>query len=285
MITHRWDLAFISNSIDDLFNGKEFCVRHVINPYKDRWFADPFILSFDNDVIELLVEEYNNDSPLGRISRIVINRNRYEIQDLKVVLQFETHLSFPAIMRKDGKIYIYPENSCAGGLWLYEYNQKTDECKKIKKLSNQPLTDAIITDLFGKKQLFSTKEPNPNKNVLDIYDWDDEKDYFEFRESFMFEENLARNAGAFFEHKGRKYRPAQECNVMYGHSVSLQEVDITDNGYLFKEVRRLMPPKGACGIHTFNSYNGLTVIDMKVFLYPRIAMPLFKLRNLFKNAR
>lgn len=285
MIVHRWDLAFISNSIDDLFNGKELCVCHVINPYRDRWFADPFILSFDNDVIELLVEEYNNDSPLGRISRIVINRNRYEIQDLKVVLQFETHLSFPAIMRKDGKIYIYPENSCAGGLWLYEYNPETDECKKIKKLSNQPLTDAIITDFFGKELIFSTKEPNPNKNVLDIYDWDDEKNYFEPRESITFEENLARNAGDFFEYKGRIYRPAQECNVMYGHSVSLQEVDMTDNGYLFKEVRRLMPPKGACGIHTFNSYNGLTVIDMKVFQYPWIAMPLFKLRNLFKNAR
>ncbi len=279
LILHRWDLAFIGTTIDGILQGDQLSIKCVKNPYKDRWFADPFILSYSEYEIVLLVEDYWDSDKLGRISKLIIDRKSFRVKDVKVVLELDSHLSFPAIIRSEGKIFIYPENSCAGGLWLYEYNPQTDECKKNQELSDQPLTDAIITNLFGKKQIISTKEPNPNKNVLDVYDWDDEKESFEHSESITFEENIARNAGDFFEYDGTIYRPAQECNQMYGHAVSLQKVEKTDNGYSFTEVRRIMPPKGAFGIHTFNTYNGLTVIDIKVFRHPWIAKPLFALRN------
>lgn len=279
IILHRWDLAFVTNPMDEILDGKELSIRRVNSHYKGRWFADPFILSYDDNEIVLLAEDYWDSDQLGRISKVVIDRKTTGIRDVEVILQLETHLSFPAIIRSEGKIFIYPENSCAGGLWLYEYNPQTDECKKNQELSDQPLTDAIITNLFGEKQIFSTKEPNPNKNVLEVYDWDEGKKAFEHSESITFQENIARNAGDFFEYKGTVYRPAQECNQMYGHAVSLQKVEKTENGYSFTEVRRIMPPKGAFGIHTFNTYNGLTVIDMKVFRHPWIAKPLFALKN------
>lgn len=280
IIIHRWNLAFIVESMDAILAGKVIELKNVNYAFLGRWFADPFILSFDDNEIVLLVEDYWDSDRLGRISKLVVDRHRNEIKDVKVILQLETHLSFPAIIREGDKVFIYPENSRSSGLWLYEYNPQTDECTKINRLSNQPLTDAIVTNLFGKKQIFSTKEPNPNKNVLDVYDWDDEKESFEHSESITFEENIARNAGDFFEYDGTIYRPAQECNHMYGHAVSLQKVEKKENGYSFTEVRRIMPPKGAFGIHTFNTYNGLTVIDMKVFRHPWIAKPLFALRNL-----
>lgn len=279
LVLHRWDLGFALSSMDDIIEGKELQIERVKCNYINRWFADPFILSFDENEIVLLVEDYWDSDRLGRISKLVVDRHRYEIKEENVILQLDVHLSFPAIIRNDGKVYIYPENSRARGLWLYEYNPQTDECTKINRLSDQPLTDAIVTNLFGKKQIFSTKEPNPNKNVLDIYDWDEGKKSFEQSESITFEENIARNAGDFFEYDGTIYRPAQECNQMYGHAVSIQKVEKTGNKYQFTEVRRIMPPKGAFGIHTFNTYNGLTVIDMKVFRHPWIAKPLFALRN------
>lgn len=279
LILHRWDLGFVLSSMDEVLGREKLHVERVKNRYKSRWFADPFILSYDDNEIVLLVEDYWDSDSLGRISKLVIDRHTYEIKDVKVILQLDSHLSFPAIIRVEGKNYIYPENSKAGGLWLYEYNPQTDECKKVKQLSEQPLTDAVITNLFGKKQIFSTKEPNPNKNILDIYDWNDERKTFEHSGNAIFNENIARNAGDFFEYKGTIYRSAQECNGMYGHAVSIQKVEKSGNNYKFTEVRRIMPPKGAFGIHTFNTFNGLTVIDMKVFRHPRIAKPLFTLRN------
>ena len=272
LILHRWDLGFVMSSMDEVLGGEKLQVKRVNSHYRNRWFADPFILLYDEDEIVLLVEDYWDSDCLGRISKLVIDRHKYEIKEVKVILQLDSHLSFPAIMRVEGKIYIYPENSRAGGLWLYE-------CKKIKLLSDLPLTDAVITNLFGKKQIFSTKEPNPNKSILDIYDWNDKRKSFEYCESVTFHENIARNAGVFFEYKGTIYRPAQECNGMYGHAVSIQKVEKSGNNYQFTEVRRIMPPKGAFGIHTFNTYNGLTVIDMKVFRHPWVAKPLFTIRN------
>ena len=279
LILHRWDLGFVLSPMDEVLGGEKLQVERVISHYRNRWFADPFILLYDEDEIVLLVEDYWDSDCLGRISKLVIDRHKYEIKDVKVILQLDSHLSFPAIMRVEGKIYIYPENSREGGLWLYEYNPKTDECKKIEQLSCQPLTDAVITNLFGKRQIFSTKEPNPNKNILDIYDWNEERKTFEHSGNAIFNENIARNAGDFFEYKGTIYRSAQECNGMYGHAVSIQKVEKSGNNYQFTEVRRIMSPKGAFGIHTFNTYNGLTVIDMKVFRHPWIAKPLFALRN------
>ena len=279
LILHRWDLGFVLSSMDEVIGGGNLQVERVKCHYRNRWFADPFILSYDENEIVLLVEDYWDSDCIGRISKLVIDRHKYEIKGVKVILQLDSHLSFPAIMRVEGKIYIYPENSREGGLWLYEYNPQKDECKKIKQLSELPLTDAVITNLFGKKQIISTKEPNPNKNILDIYDWNDERNSFEHSESVTFHENVARNAGDFFEYKGTIYRPAQECNGMYGHAVSIQKVEKSGNNYKFTEVRRIMPPKGAFGIHTFNTFNGLPVIDMKVFRHPRIAKPLFTLRN------
>lgn len=285
IIVHRWDMGIVNNSVDDVVNGKELSIQYLKNPYNYRWFADPFILSFDEDEIILLVEDYWDSDCFGRISKLVIDRHTYEIKGIKVILQLDTHLSFPAILRKEGKVYIYPENSRAGGLWLYEYDPQTDMCIKIEQLSDQPLTDAIVTSKFGKKQVLSTKEPNPNNNVLDIYDWNAEKKSFEYSESIAFEDNIARNAGDFFEYDGIVYRPAQECNYMYGHAVSLQKVEKTQNGFLFTEVQRIKPPKGAFGIHTFNTYNGLIVIDVKKFRHPWIAKPLFAIRNSFRYFR
>lgn len=277
-VQHRWDIAFVSNNLFLIRDG-QLSIKNVYNPYRNRWFADPFILSYDNNTIMLLVEDYWDLDQLGRISKLTIDRQSYVIKDVKVILQLDTHLSFPAIFRKEGKVYIYPENSRAGGLWLYEYNPETDDCKRVKTICDLPLTDAIITDIFGSKQIFSTREPNPNKNILDVYDWNEDKESFEHSQSIEFEENIARNAGDFFKYEGTVYRPAQECNGMYGHAVSLQKVEKTGTGYTFTEIRRLVPPKGAFGLHTFNTYNGLTVIDLKVFRHPWIAKPLFALRN------
>lgn len=279
IVIHRWDLGIVTCSMDDVLCGNMVSVKYVKNHFKDRWFADPFVLSFDKEKIELLVEDYNDSDLLGKISKLVIDRKTCSIIEIKTILKLNSHLSFPAIIRKGGKVFIYPENSQANGLWLYEYNPETNECKEVTQLSAYPLTDAILSNRFGKIQIISTKEPNPNKNVLDLYDWNEDTKSFMYSNSVTFEENVARNAGDFFEYKGIVYRPAQECNEMYGHAVSIQKVEQKEDGFLFTEVRRIMPPKGAFGVHTFNTHEGLMVIDMKVFRHPWIARPLFFLRN------
>jgi hypothetical protein len=277
----RWNIGFIENSLDSVMRGDTIKVNWVRHNLKNCWFADPFILDVTDTEIIVLVEEWYKPIHKGRISKLIIDRNTYLLKDKCVVLELDTHLSFPVIERHDDQIFIYPENGAAGGLWLYKYDPILNSIKRISLLCDVAVEDAVATNLFGGKKLFATKQPNPNGNVLEIYDWDSSMHKYIRSETCVFTENIARMAGDFFEYHGKIYRPAQECNVQYGHAVTIQEVNRKDGKWLFHEIRRMysVNPKLTIGMHTFNMYKGLIVTDALGFdnMWLRKILKTFKL--------
>lgn len=258
-----WDIGFIQNSLDEILQGNEIEVRWMKHKLKDSWFADPFIMDIDDKEIHVLAEEFYKPINRGRIARLIIDRNTLELKHKDVVLEQPTHLSFPAIIRQDGKIYIYPENGESNELNIYEYNPSTNECNKINTImSGEAYEDSVITEIDGKEYLFCTKQPNPNGNVLNVY-CKDNSEKFTHYEDYTFKENVARMAGDFFEYNGKIFRPTQECNIQYGHAVTLQEVTLENGKFSFNEVKRLFSvhPKLTVGMHTFNMYKGMIVTD------------------------
>lgn len=257
-----WDIGFIQNSLDGIIQGEQLQVKWVKNPYKDSWFADPFILDVTNDEIHVLVEEFCEPLQRGRIARLILDRGTYMLKKKDVVLEQPTHLSFPAIIRKDGKVFIYPENGESKELNLYQYIPESNECIKVETILSEAVADAVITEIDDKKYLFCTKQPNPNGNVLNVYQ-KDSSGLFQPREEYTFEEHVARMAGDFFTYNGKLYRPTQECNIQYGHAVTLQEVTEENGKFHFQEVRRMysVHPRLTVGMHTFNMYKGLIVTD------------------------
>ena len=288
MVRPRWQIGILRTPVEKVVGGEDLCISWMANPFHDRWFADPFILSVNQDELTLLVEDYLIAEQKGRISRIVVDRKRRAIVSCKPILE-GGHYSFPAILRKDGRVYIYPEQSQQGRLDLFEYCPETATCRFVETLSEEPLTDAIIY----KGDIYSTQMPEPNGKTLisssvlrtfkcpsDVQDaalqrsivFDDSKQLrcvhdfkalnFELEtldppKTFVFGECIARNAGDFFDVDGVTYRPAQECNRWYGNALSIQKYE---NG-VFTEIRRIP------GIHTLNSYEGVTVVDRKIFPY------------------
>ena len=167
---NKWNIGFIEDSLDTILDpDRPVTIHWMKHNEKKSWFADPFILGIDDAHIYVRVEEFYYPIERGRISKLTINRNTYQLEKIDVILELPTHLSFPAIIRKDGKTYIYPENSESGKLALYEFDTASNKCIPSKILCERPLTDAIITDLFGENQIFSTELPNPNKNILGVY--------------------------------------------------------------------------------------------------------------------
>ena len=282
LIQPRWRIGIVENSLEGIVKGEELRVQWPSNPFHDRWFADPFVLSVDGDEVTLLVEDYRYAEGLGRISRIIVDRKRGAIVSCKTILR-GVHYSFPAILRENGKVYLYPEQSRQGKLELYEYCPETETCEYVQTLSEEPLTDAIIYN----GAIYSTRLPEPNGKRLKMFKWpsavqssiaasqrssafgdskqlhcvqdanalDLEPETLNQPKTFFFDECIARNAGDFFEVDGVVYRPAQECNRWYGNALSIQKFE---NGE-FTEVRRIP------GMHTMNSYQGVTVVDRKVF--------------------
>ena len=282
VIQPRWRIGIVENSLEGIVNGEKLRVQWPSNPFHDRWFADPFVLSVDGDEVTLLVEDYRYAEGQGRISRIIVDRKRGAIVSCKTILK-GGHYSFPAILRENGKVYLYPEQSRQGKLELYEYCPETETCEYVQTLSEEPLTDAIIY----KGVIYSTRLPEPNGKTLKMFKWPSavqssiaasqrssafgdskqlhcvqdanalnlELETLNQPKTYVFGECIARNAGDFFEVDGVTYRPAQECNRWYGNGLSIQKY----KDGAFTEVRRIL------GMHTLNSYQGVTVVDRKVF--------------------
>lgn len=282
LIRPRWQIGIVENSLEGIVNGEELRVQWPANPFHDRWFADPFVLSVNGNEVTLLVEDYRYKDDRGRISRIIVDMERNSIVSCKTILD-GGHYSFPAIMRYEGMVYLYPEQSRQGKLELFEYCPKTETCEYVETLSDEPLTDAIIY----KGVIYSTRLPEPNGKTLKMFKWPSavqgsiaasqcssdlrkfmcptavqdanalniELETLNQPKTFVFGECIARNAGDFFECGGMVYRPAQECNRWYGNALSIQ---LYEDGE-FKEVRRIPL------LHTLNSYQGVTVVDRKIF--------------------
>lgn len=245
-------------------------VRFLKHPYKSRWFADPFFLSATPDRLVLLAEEYRYSTDKGRIVRLTVDRHTFRLLGNDPVLELDTHLSFPFLLRENGRCYLYPENSQAGAWKRYAYDPETNTVGPGETLIPQPLTDAVIAP---DGRVFSTRLPDPNGAALTIYENGREKDVV------TFSEKIARSAGAFFQVGDRWYRPAQECNDCYGHAVVFQEVSRSGSNWTFREIRRLYSPHPwfDAGCHTYNTLDGISVIDVAGYRKPRLRKLLFGL--------
>lgn len=278
----RWEIGFLNNSLEGVVNGEELQVNWVKLPFKNRWFADPFILDFNEDEIILLCEEFSDKLKKGRIAKLIIDRKTYELKSWKIVHELKTHLSFPRVIRKDNEIYIHPENSASGNHTLYKYDKEKDCLVDGRIICYAPLTDAITLDYVGRHLLFSTYKPNPNGNILTVFDKKEGK--YVKKNEISFDSNCARMAGDFFRVEDKLYRPAQDCNGGYGKAVIIQEVECNVEGeWSFKNVRRIVSnhPILDWGLHTFNHYNGMTVIDVKGARHPFVYKCISVVRKIF----
>jgi len=268
--THDWNIGFVNLEIQNILEKDNLDIKWLKHPYADRWFADPFILRITSREIILLAEEYYRPGKKGRISRLIVDKNKFALIECEVVLELTSHLSFPAIFRDGNDVYIYPENSSIGKLLLYRYFEETNNIEMVSELNGEPLTDAIITTTFGKPYIFSTRLPNQNKNILNIYSSDKWKGVYVLDHTVNFNDNCARCAGDLFEINNTLIRPAQDCNDEYGKGIVLQEVIFNGNRFIFKEIKRFYSTsrKWNLGMHTLNVYGGIIVTDGKKYHTP-----------------
>ena len=278
----RWTIGFLENSINDVVHGKNLQVVWMKHSYQDRWFADPFVLDVDKDYIYILAEEFY--MPLGRayIAKLTIEKKTKRLASTKPILKLNTHLSYPAIIRKDGKIFIYPESGQSGRLVLYEYDPVTDNMSECKTILNEDVGDATYTTLFGEELLFCTKPPLYNDRILHIYRKENGK--FSDSETVTFNDKVARMAGDFFVVDEKIYRPAQDCNKSYGNGLVIQGVTHEQGIWQFKDIQRYYStnPDNPLGMHTFNMYKDIIVVDSVGYWHPLIAKLLTGIKRIIK---
>lgn len=284
-VSNRYTIGFIEfeqRIVTPNCDNSTLKYHWIKDNYDKGWFADPFILRIDQDVIVLLVEEFVYRLNRGVISLVKIDKNDYTLKSVKTIIDTGSHLSFPAYYRKAGKVYIYPESGQRGGTYLYELDEKKETVKELSLINPNVVADTILFEI-PQKGVFQlcTTEPNFNKNILDIYPFS-EKICSKKLSPVMriqFENMTARNAGLVFENNGKLYRPAQDCTKRYGECVEIQEIVIDENNITFLPVNRLYSTNKNYpnAFHTFNVYeNKIVVVDARGKRFPLLAKLLGK---------
>lgn len=267
-----WDLAIASCSTNEdgyLYGFNKY--RVLKNPYKDKWFADPFILSCDDEFAEVLVEEFDKNVGKGRVAQLRIDIKKAVIVNCSILLDLDTHLSYPMILKRDNKIFVLPENSKSGSWDVYEYMDS--RLVKLNRLIDKPLTDATLAQIEGEYYVFATQAPNPNGNILSIYHSVTQFGPFSLLENVRFKEQIARMGGDFFsDTKGNLVRVAQDCNKAYGRKVLFQKIKKTGTHFSFETIGELSPGRKYAGLHTYNQKDGLLIIDLKKYDFPIISV-------------
>ena len=266
LASEAWALGFVHGGMQSVMESDHLDVVWVKMP-KDRWYADPFVLDVTKSEILLLVEDYAYATKKGIISLLHINKSTMEIVSRKVLLELQTHLSFPAIWRKEGHVYVYPESAGSGRLDMYEYDAEKEELTFVKTICDDVVWDSYITEAFGEPLLFTAAK---NDYQLDVYKWDDKKERFVSYHQISSDIKNSRMGGAVFEYKGQFYYPAQNCEKTYGGALDIKR--LTEEGGMLKvagAVKHIesLNRRYPTGLHTLNEYKDVVVIDVKGYRY------------------
>lgn len=290
---HTWNIGFVEDDIKDLVSSKktEVKVHWLKHNFKDRFFADPFILSSDEHTIKVLVEDFPYYDKRGMISLLTVDRKTYALIDKTIVLKQPFHMSYPFILRKDnGEIRVLPEASQSGSLYSYELDRKTSKLINQKELVSEPLLDSTIIKYNNLWWLFCTKRGSAsNKDLFVYYSNKPEGPWLtHVGNPVVSDEKVARPAGYFINCGDDLFRLGQKCDNHYGEVIQVTKVNaLSTSEYKETFVKSIKAQKDeySISIHTFNALDDLIVVDGLKKEFRPFSRIVFEIVNFFNKRR
>lgn len=267
----QWCVGIIDQPIHALIGAARITnVKWLFRDERHRYFADPFGIA-DGDTITVLAEEYPATTNRGKISTFVV-RDGAIVRDPAVVLELDGHLSYPYLLRHEGKLYCVPESNELGETTLYEITRFPDRWTKVRTLLRGKYVDPTLFQHDGRWWLLATSMEHEGVTTLYIWhatdllgDWTPHT-----ANPVKMDVCSSRPAGAPFMYKGQLYRPAQNCGVTYGGGIALTRITrLTIDEFEEEVVTQLEPERPGpfpLGLHTLSAVGERTLIDGKTYL-------------------
>ena len=271
-VEEEWRLMInLQNEMNPSFNFSNF---KTLNPIKGLFWADPFIITFNNKYY-LFVEELNLHSPNGHISVLELDRSG-KFLHREIIIEKPYHMSYPFVFKYGDEYFMIPETSANKTIDMYrcsEFPYKWEFYKTI--MSGLSAVDTTLFEYDGKWWLFTSVDKTAGNVGLDT-------DLFIFYSDnplngrwiyhplnpVVSDVRSARPAGKIFYQHGNIYRPSQNCSGRYGKAFNICRIKVLSETRYEEEIVRKIEPdwdKNLKGAHTFNFDNGLTVIDVYAF--------------------
>lgn len=269
--TEIWNIGFTNalpeDTLKNNFNQKN--INWIPKRESYKYYADPFFIKENNQIL-LFCEGFDYRTKMGDISLIKLDEKFQQISE-KQILNPNSHLSYPVLIKHQDRLLMMPENSAAGELNLYKPTSFPENWEKEKLLLKEKAIDATLLEHDNKFWLFySLRSKNHPKNSELYISFSD--DFFgEFKphpqNPVKIDKSSARPAGNFFKIADKIYRPSQDCSVGYGDAVVINEiVTLTEKEYSERQINKIIPNKSwpyPDGIHTINFQDDICVIDAK----------------------
>lgn len=277
-----WNVGFIEKNIKEIISDEDNPIIWMRHKYNDRFFADPFVLSIDNNRITILAEEYRFWEGKGKIVKLIIDKKNKELIERQLLIEEKYHMSYPFLHNDT----IIAEQSASNKWIQYSLNGVITSV-----LANEGFVDGTIFNDGNNEWLFATKATNGKQDAnkkLYRYRMQNGKPILETELMIKDDYNASRPGGKFFSIDSQWYRVAQNSKYnIYGESISICKVICCDKEKYKEEVIKTLSShyedRYSKGMHTLNVENEFVVVDgFEMQIHP-LQKIIFKLRSLIRN--
>ncbi len=235
-----------------------------------RYLADPHGIWYQ-EKLYIFVEALDYRVKKGMIECFILDKDLNTLEHF-LVMEHESHLSYPFILEDQGEIYMIPESSRSGNTWIYK---ATDFPKKWEKvcpvIPNIPMIDASFIYHDGLWWVFYALSGEENRAYKELHiayadtllgPWKAHEN-----NPVSVDISLSRPGGRPFIHEGKIHLPVQDCAARYGANINIMRIDtLTPEEYSATKVTMIAPtfhPAYPDGLHSFSGCGAVTLIDCK----------------------
>jgi hypothetical protein len=272
LATDEWFIAYAERPATLLSARPRF---KTIDAPPGRFYADPFIVDH-LDSTYVFFEDFSYSTGRGAISCLELREGR--AMSPRVVLERPYHLSYPAVFSVNGQWYMTPETEENRTVELYravEFPWTWELAGTL--LEGVHAVDPTVFQHGDHFWLFATVAESGAS-------WQDELSLFHSeklegpwrphaRNPVVSDVRHARPAGHPFFEDGALYRPSQDCAVSYGHSITINRVEVLNpDEYRETSVATIDPSwlEHSLCTHTLNASKRWVVTDGKRRKWARI---------------
>lgn len=296
LFIQQWIVGLTRDSIDSIIRNKNFNpdINWIQEKSIDKFYADPFLFKTKKGNYHVLFEEYSYTDTYGKISVMEVNENLEPLAH-EVLLDTNSHLSYPFIYSENNKIYVFPESAESGKLSCYEYDPVKKCLNFLKEIIELPLLDSTILRYNNKYWLFATLKGKDEDRKLGIYFSDTLLGPYSPHPKNPVTTGLegSRPAGNFIVVDDEIYRPAQNSKYTYGGGITihkviqLDELNYIEERYMPVNLNKKNPNNaGMHAIHTINSINDIIVVDGTKWRFsPATKLKQFAIKYNFKRQK
>ncbi len=268
-----WNIGIVDAPIETFLTpGARPPVRWLPEPARGAFLADPFMVeTADGPVI--LAEGFSYAVGKGYIAALAPTPGGGFGPPVAVIRE-PVHMSYPYIVRHDGRIYCIPETGAARAVHLYEATDFPHRWERRATLiEGFAALDATLFPHEGRWWLLCSAMDGTHGATLHAWHapailgpWTPHT-----ANPIKRDVGSARPAGTPFVHAGQLYRPGQDSAATYGRAVVIHRVLLlTPTAFAEEAVTTVEPYADGPyrdGLHTLAACGSRTVIDGKRYRF------------------